>query len=996
MPNEVPFFSQTAVLDRYIHLSNPAGEPVALGIIIEVLRTKRDLRRWFFTNRPHSSWAKVLLDHGFFDEPPPPIASDGRFFLTHWDVQDYLISVASEVPDVVLAHFERIRTNKKYLRSAVMALCLIPMELANQAVPKLLESLTDPATAFTIAEQAFELMKKLAEAGFALFEALPSPQPSPRAKKANHEILDDYVYNAEAVSFLPTDDYNEENLWKPGLEELARLDLKRLVLLLEKQLIQALQVEAETRRWSEETQRDSFWRVAIEDTGQDISDEYKDFLLKLLREFSERYISQQPDEAVALIDDYLNQDYEILKRLSIYLLGQFPQQYRDRVRDILLNAENMDDVKIHHEYFSLLESGYPHLEKVDQRRLNEMILSGPTPEKLAEVSSWANKDDGEDPEEYARGYTKYWRQKRLWMIRNHLQDEVALELQKLTTELGEPDHPDFTRWSTGVDFISTVSPVDDNELRSMTVDRLLTFLREWKPSDRRHEFKQESYGALGQIIAQVVFSDYQKYGDHLGVLARLNPEYATSFINCTSSSNISSDEMLRIKMSLGEEILADETIRNDRSRSYEGGWIGFRLAIVQYLESLFNNDSPLIPTAELPRVRDLLILLTDDPDPLPEADQPAEGWAGHKDPITVALNHVSPKALSTLIRYASYKANLDMAEDRRGFGPKRLEPKVRQILTRKVHFQLNRTISLHSIFGQQFNRLCWLDWDWAVEYLSEIFPEGNDEMSVAFFVAAWDSFVIFNQQVYGQIFSLLHPKYERGIELHKQSFNTQTHLDPVRHFAAHLVVEYLYADYSLNSPEGQSSLLARFFNETTPQLRATAARSAVEVFTNISKNAENSDRLWPRMRALWQWRLEEAASNNHPSDFDGEMQSFSGLLRIAAKRERAASLWPLLEGMLHYIARSERRDMVWWNFEQYLLLEVERDPVKAIQIFRLMHDQSEAPHSYYRDEARKIIEVGAQRAESRHDALLLMEQIARSGNYTFTSVYEKYVNGEIR
>jgi hypothetical protein len=228
----------------------------------------------------------------------------------------------------------------------------------------------------------------------------------------------------------------------------------------------------------------------------------------------------------AIIDDYLSLDYEILRRLSIYLLWQFPQQYLDRARDILLNAENMDEGGIHHEYFKLLEHGYPHLEPADKRRLEEMILSGPIPDRLAEVATWAKEERGEDPEEYARGYTRHWRQKRLWMIRHHLQGEVAVELQKLTAELGEPDHPDFTSWSYGVRAISSVSPVNEDEIRAMPLEELSKYLREWKPRDRWPQFDEENYGSLGQVVARVVFSDYKKYGDHLGVIARLNAAIA--------------------------------------------------------------------------------------------------------------------------------------------------------------------------------------------------------------------------------------------------------------------------------------------------------------------------------------------------------------------------------------------------------------------------------------------------------------------------------------
>jgi hypothetical protein len=995
MSNEVPFFSQTAVLDRYIRSSNPTENPKALAVVIEVLRTRDDLRRWFFVSRPHPQWAKILLENGFLEKAPEPIVSDGMFFLPRWDAQDYLISIASEVPDVVLAHFERIRTNKHYLRRAVEALCLIPPQQANQVVPILLECVTDSVIAYTIAEPTFELMKKLAQANFAdsafdLFETLPEPQPSPRAKTAEAEILSGYVFNAEAVSFLPPDVQYENQYWTPALEVLAGLNLKRLITMLERQFIQALRVEAETGGRQNEKPRYSFWRQAIEDSGQDTPSAYKHYLLKWLRDFLKRLAGKDPDEALEFIDGYLISDYEILRRLGIYLSGQFPKQYIKQVRDILLNVGNMDETGIHHEYFKLLEYGFPHLELEDQLQLEQMILAGPVPEELVKVASWAAEARDQDPVEYTRVYSQTWKRDRLWMIREHLHEEGAALLHELLAEFGEPEHPDFTSWFTGVRAVTTISPASTDEIGAMPLQELLKYLREWKPGDRLHRFEEERYSELGRVVAQVVFSDYEKYGDYISAIARLNPAYAMSFINHPPSSTFSSDQMLRIKLSLSEELLKDQAIRTDSNRGREGGWIGFRFAIVYYLGKLFDTDNQPIPVDELPGVRDLLILLTDDPDPTPDVDQPAEGWVGHKDPATIAVNHVRPEALSTLIRYASYKARLDMTEDHRGFGLKRMELEVEQALTRKVNYHVDRSTAVHSIFGKYFNLLCWLNWDWANEHLEEVFPEGGGDMSFEFFAASWDSFVVFNPQIYSPVFSLLRRKYKRAIELTKKGGNTQTHLDPVGHLAAHLAVDYLYADENLISPESASSLLARFFKDTSAQSRATAAHSAVDVFTNTPKDEENSGRFWQRIRALWQWRLEEAASCDYPSDFDGEMQAFSRLLSSAARHESAASLWPLIEGMLHYIARSDRRDYVWMNFEDYLLLEVERDPVKAIQIFRLMHDQIKSSPYYYRDVSRKIIEIGARHIESRSETLLLIEQIARLGNYSFKGVYDQY------
>src|SRR5262249_36839809 len=181
---------------------------------------------------------------------------------------------------------------------------------------------------------------------------------------------------------------------------------------------------------------------------------------------------------------------------------------------------NLDDAGIHHEYFKLLQHGYPQLDTADKERLEQMILAGPGAEKLEQVASWANKEFGKDPEEYARGYSKHWVQKRLWMIREHLTGEAAAALQRLTDELGEPDHPEFTHWMSGMCAISPVSPMSANELRGMSPESLIDYLRDWKPSVIDYSSgTEESFGALGRAVADAAFSDLDRYGDFISEIA---------------------------------------------------------------------------------------------------------------------------------------------------------------------------------------------------------------------------------------------------------------------------------------------------------------------------------------------------------------------------------------------------------------------------------------------------------------------------------------------
>src|SRR3972149_2065537 len=105
---EVPFLAQTAILDRYVHLPNPLADPIAVEVIIDVLKSKPELRAYFFRSGPNSAWASILWENGFFSSPPSPEKTEQGYILPPWDVQFYLASVAIEVPDIVLKHVETI------------------------------------------------------------------------------------------------------------------------------------------------------------------------------------------------------------------------------------------------------------------------------------------------------------------------------------------------------------------------------------------------------------------------------------------------------------------------------------------------------------------------------------------------------------------------------------------------------------------------------------------------------------------------------------------------------------------------------------------------------------------------------------------------------------------------------------------------------------------------------------------------------------------------
>jgi hypothetical protein len=988
---KVPFYTQAAILDPYIHSSNPGSDPATLEVLLEMLRSRSNLRDYFFRSGPHAAWAIILWNYGFFNEPPSPQETEKGYIFPHWDIQEYLISVASHVPDVVLKHIKSIRGHGFYIAGAIEALCLIKAEKAEQAIPRIIEWLKDPQIANIIASQTYELIKKLAQEGksssaFDLFRDLTAPIAPSNVDKYNS-----LIQRSEAVSkFRGT--LNEDEILAQTSELLFKLSAQRTVATLEENLYLAIRIEEKTKE-IKDFKDFSWWRVAIEDTGQDLHYSYKDRLLQALRNALEAWIQQDAQAVKQLIQRYLSEDYEILRRFGLHLLHQYPAEYKDQLIQELLKNENLSDVGIHHEFFMLMTRGFPLLKNSDKATLIARICDGPPPDKEKELAEWAEKELGEDPDEYISRRAKFWIRDRLWILKDHLKGQKAKRLlEKLVSELGEPEHPEFTRWSSGPYWVREVSPIAEQELESKPADELVRFVIQWEPpQDKQFGPERLSYVGLASAVANIILTKPQKYVEQLVSIALHRSEFAYNLLHQFTKNEKARAVPWDLSIELCEKLLEDNMRRNSISREDGKNWVQARKYIVNLLQEGLNKPERAIPAKFLLRVRDILLILVNDPDPDPESEKPKDGLFGHNDPATIAINHVRPDALSALIDYAMYKAKLTDSSEEKSTAEKlstrHLEEVVRDTLTRKLDRREDPSWAVHSIFGRYLSTLYWLDKKWIELHIDQIFPEEADEKSIWFFVAAWDSFVIFNR-FHLPMLDMLYPKYEQAILNLSKGYVTQTHLEPERALANHLIWEYLHSDCDFQSYIKQRGLLVDFFDKTSPEHRGNVAWILLKI---LEHNPSELKTYWPKGRSLWEWRVKQASIANHPTDFDKEMEWFAHLPLQAPSSETLTSLWPLLEGLLPHITRSEFRNIGWRALEQYLGRVVEHEPVKAIQFYYLMHNQKIRPRWFYhRKEARKIIETAADRKESRKKALSLIDLLAYSGIHVYKDIYDRH------
>lgn len=970
---EIPLFAKTAVLDSYLSTDPRTLAPEIVDTIAKSLRKHKDLYSYFFRYRPQAEWARLLEPFGYFETAPELTENNGNFVATFWAEQEFLISVSPEVPEVVVDHIRKLKGHPYYFGRAMVALQNAPSSILPEVLPELLEWLDDIQIAQVVGIEILGLIQVVAkeqrELVFTLFEKVTAPiSPS--------GVPDDEIgrfLRARSYALFPLDDYAGRTLPKTA-ELLQTVNPWRTIDILEKQFREAIQQELKHTG----TPTFTFWRSSIEPSGQDRIPEYKGLLLDCLRDAVE-YLGQVDEAALEKrVEKYLTDESEIIRRLGVHLLRKFPVHLRDYVGRVLLDARNLDDLGLHHEFFNLLKDGFPVLDQREKRQLVSLLLLGPPTEK--------SEDDEElsvEEEKYRSDRREFWIRDRLWMLKDFLESEDAAYLDSLIAKWGKPEHPDFTHWIGNSFFVSNESPVTADELSQKSNSDLIRFLSDWKPAARKSPSIEESHGALGVEVARLVESNRRRYEPILFEIARLHSGFATHLVKLSDPSESDFDTIFHSQFDLFEKMLSIPEIRESIEYSGSSSWISFRFAIVSLIEKLIQNENWTYDQKQFRRVVNLLILLANDPDPDMENDQPGEGWFGHNDPLTVAINHVRPLAVAGLIRLL-HRDKAKSHKNGNSVTSPELQIKSLMFLSKKADQNLEMSLSVHSVFGRYLQSLYWIDAEWTVANIERIFPSEESPTSIAFFVSAWDSWIA-TSVVDPLVFGLLRPKYERAIDNLSNGFISKT-FSPVRGLAEHLLLEYENASYKINSPEGANSLIAKFFNRTLPEHRGTAT------WTVAQRMRGNQDK-WNRVKDLWLWRLSIANEAKHNLEFKDEMSGFSGILDSLPSSESISTMRLLLEGFLPYLGDSSSHDRIWHNLEQYLAREVSRDPLGAIKFYNLMHDHITTRRFFYPPEATKIVTVASEHPQARRSVIDLIDKQIRQEHYELRELQQKLLDG---
>jgi hypothetical protein len=984
--NELPFYTQAALLDKYIQDIDPSRDKEIIEVIVDVLRKRKDLRQYFFRNRPSSQWANILWENGFFDSPPPPLeTNEGVFSLPYWDVQGFLHEVANEAPEVVLSHNQTIESNGYYISQAIRALCRVSPNIAVMGKENIIDWVNDPNIAGGILDEVYDYIVllfqgELFDDALDVFNELSKPRLASEfevrgTRQSTHEPVVTLYDNLMGIEYHEVNVLGELTARMPAIISEALSEHLGNSLKLEGVLLEKPEYE-----------KHSWWRVAVEETGQDLGNSAKDKILKrfiqALTDWANSDFSTFSQYLANLFDD----SRKIIYRVGLYFLHKYPEKLPSLVDKELRKYENLDDTEIKHEHFLLLETGFVYLSVEHQDTLVKSILAGPPQSRKDKYSEYYETFPSEmdlSLTEYIEMQEILWIRDRLWMIKEYLSGDLDEKLKAIVEKFGEPKHPTFHSWMSGSGFVKNVSPISIEDLGKFSPTQLLDFVTNWEPTSKRQDFfEDESIEGLAQLVAQIIYENTNQYKEIIFEIAKTKPIFTIEILQNFAKSDDIKPKQWKILINMCNELLDDIAIRKNMESSLEGNWMWARQRIAELLRSGFQKDEHLIPDSMWVRARDILIILANDPDPFQGSDPMPElgNISAINDPLTVSLNRVRPVALRTLIKYALCRAETTPPENK-------IEKELKEVILDNLDNTKNASFSTYSVIGELLPELNWLDSEWVKEIITKVFPKYTNEKELWFFVSAWDSYIFHNRYI-KDLHDLLFPYYISAIDHLSLGFVTRR--DLINNFAVHLVLEYLSEEYEPDFMKNIQVPITRYFMKTKPEEWATGAWACWKI---IQDNPDKLNEWWPKVRKLWEWRVQEAITSNHSSDFDQEMRRFVHLLEFIPEDESIITLQPLLEGMLPHIVNIKYRDRGWDELEKFLSLQVDKYPLECVQLYYFMREQREEHFIWHRenDEAIKLIEIGAENLESREETLSLIDFLGSKNNHAFRYIYDRYI-----
>jgi len=831
------------------------------------LLTEDIFHKYFFHDLENPNWIPLLHEIDFFLNPPGLIEiGEGRFQQPIWHAGHYLMNYSVQYPNIIVDIAQNLVTNNARAYSNIIkSLTQLEPNDAVKAVSSASNWLECPFGDLLLhdVKRYLNLLvnNQYYEEALIMIAGLLKPTiqgadvPRSQVELRYVKVRPDY------------DDYWLKDIIRVHLPKLTKEIPIKILTVLEQNLVQTFELEKSLLDDEESIGRASYWRSAIEDHLQNTSfDAYKDLLVDGIRDSLIEVCNKNKALGSEYISGYLSKDYSIFGRIALFLLRLNGKNYTDILSDVFADQMILDDSSVHHELYHLLKDQFLTLQEKERNQIIKWLFEGPADKES--ISKWiVETEDPEKPDEELRKYYDYWTLRRMWAIRNYLVGEDKQRFEKLVNEYGEPDHPDFLAWSSGFHGIDRTSPISQPEMLELSMQNIIQELKSYTPPSKSVQFSRENLAeTLNSAVAEKPrhFTDLSRYLIDKDIRFIYTYHYLTGI-----KTAITRDEDIKLDpiLDLCDYVVSEQIDPFESDEwHHEPGLKAAQFLVTNLIETILEkgrNDLLQLDEEEVQRIQTIIDILLQNPNPDLEDDLESS-W----DAATRSLNCIRGSAMHDLIHLARYLDKKAKQEKEDSEHKPEIDPFVMSRLEEKFDKSLDPSPAVHSVFGWYTPLLEYLDHEWLVAHIPQIFPE--DPNYDAFWLAAWDAYVSFNQ-VYSRVFKLLIPQYHHAVFLLDNPDDSERiGTTKGERLAEHLTYAYIYELIDIDSEDG---LYKSFYEKAEEKLRSHVAFWLVKAFGELNLNED--DPIWNRMWKLWEWRFEEAFYNK----FDTHEEEISNYMR---------------------------------------------------------------------------------------------------------------------
>jgi hypothetical protein len=888
-------------------------EDEQLKRIFQVIKNDKSQENHFFEVLAGSSnplpWLKPLIERGYFDpnnNPPPEEVPNQKGFFTipRWNVLGYLENAAQQ----------NTKNPTDEITSLLASVVDSIIKYKNKAGERIDNHITDCAVvkiAFAlpvanITEEHIEFIRTALRSRWSTASLIASVIDTSALRQLIH-------YNTKELLLKLLDvvlDYQKKD--ERSLEKyVSVIDEYWLNDMLEKHKIgiaKLCAVEAagvalsKMRRILSEdaSQFHAGWVTTIEDHPQmHFPNHYQCRLVRFVRDM---YESAEPQQLREIIVTLTQEKDSIFKRIAIHTINK---QYK-ALKDLFWKWQGnpLEEKWLKHELYELLKARSPLF----------------TTEQLMTVLNWIETKNYYVPddmkEESERDKLLAYRKKE-WLsaiISTKAPSVISVYQKYEAVEPEQPDHPGFDFW-TETRWGGNASLIDKNELLKKSNTELAKYMRDFKGTGRWREPDQED---LSEAFRDCVSNYPERYSTDLVPFLDINRVYQHALIwglynAWHAEKSFPWDDVLKF---ISDLIASDEfwsETAGTQKYSYRDQLIG---QIATLIQEGTKDDRHAFDQKLLPQAEKILLTLAEKTDSHIKKD---------KDFINLALNSPKGQILSSMVNYSLRHSRVSGKDAERWVKP------IKQYFNHLLNDPAEPTIEFFVTLGLYLPNLFYLDKEWVVSNVNQIFSITNDEAWQAVFTG----YVYSTNAVYRDLYMLLRQNghYLKGL---KTDF-TDSHC--VQRIVGHICVGYLEEWEKLDD---KKSLMS----ELVGSGHVDRLSDIIDFFWGLRDDA--TERIREKIKPLWRSLVEVLSKKEQDPEYQKAISTLSRWLSLVDSIDEQILEW--LKFSAKYIETNFNSSFL----IEYLLPHTAKTPDKVGKVFlAVLH--SDVYPQYKRENIENIV-----------------------------------------